>query len=93
MGVSPGPRAVDWTAVRAAADELPFRFAGVRAGGPLTDRSPMNGFVAEAAGDRQAAGRAIADAVATARVLGPGPAPAIALALACKQTQTNANPS
>ena len=70
MGVSPGPRAIDWAGMRAAADELPFRFAGVRAGGPLTDRSPMNGFVAEAAGDRQAAGRAIADAVATARVLG-----------------------
>ena len=70
LSASPGPRAVDWSALRAAASELPVRFAGVRAGAPLSDRSPMMGLTAESAGDREVARRAVGDAVQTARILG-----------------------
>lgn len=70
LGASPGPRAVAWPALRAAADELPVRFAGVRAGAPLSDRSPMNGLASESEGERGVARRAVADAVQTARILG-----------------------
>ena len=59
LSASPGPRAVDWSALRAAAAELPVRFAGVRAGAPLSDRSPMMGLTAESAGEREVARRAV----------------------------------
>ena len=70
LGVSPGPRAVDWTALRAAADELPVRFAAARAGGALSDWSPTSGFAADADGERALALRAVQDAVQIARAVG-----------------------
>ncbi|MGC6489385.1 MAG: hypothetical protein ACON4Z_17190 [Planctomycetota bacterium] len=70
LGISPGPRAVEWAAVRAAADDLPVTFAGVRAAGPLVERGPLRGFASDSEGERQVALRAIADAVQTARLLG-----------------------
>jgi len=70
LGVSPGPRAVDWSAVLAAAADLPVRFAAVRAAGPLIERSSLVGFPSDSEGERQVALRAIGDAVKTARLLG-----------------------
>lgn len=70
LAASPGPRAVDWSGLRSAADELPVSFPVVRAASPLTDRSPLNALCSQADGDRQVALRAVADAVQTARTLG-----------------------
>ena len=70
LSASPGPRAVDWSAVRAAADDLPIGFAGVRAAGPLSDSSPLNGFSSEVAGELGVARRAVSAAVTMARTLG-----------------------
>jgi sugar phosphate isomerase/epimerase len=70
LGVSPGPRAVDWSAVTAAAADLPVRFAAVRAAGPLLERASLSGFASDSDGERQVARRAIGDAVQTARLLG-----------------------
>ena len=70
LSASPGPRAVDWSAVRAAADDLPIGFAGVRAAGPLSDSSPLNSFSSEVAGELEVARRAVSAAVTMARTLG-----------------------
>jgi len=69
LAASPGPRAVDWAALRAAADELPVSFPVVRGSSPLAERSPMGGLCSHADGERQVALRAVADAVQTARKL------------------------
>lgn len=70
LGVAPGPRAVDWRGVRAAAAELPVAFCAVRAGDPLAERTALTRLCSQSHGDRQLAHRAVADAVATARGLG-----------------------
>ncbi|MCK5944424.1 MAG: hypothetical protein KAI24_20720 [Planctomycetes bacterium] len=70
LAASPGPRPVDWAALREAAEDLPVTFPVVRAGNPLTERSPLNGLCSQAHGERQVAHRAVADAVAVARTLG-----------------------
>ena len=70
LSASPGPRSVDWAAVRQAGDELPVAFAPVRAAGPLVERSSLSGFASDSDGERQVARRAVADAVKTARLLG-----------------------
>jgi sugar phosphate isomerase/epimerase len=69
LAVSPGPRATDWTALRAAAADLPVRVAAVRAGNPLAEHSPTAGLCAAKDGERRAVRGAIEQAVVTARVL------------------------
>lgn len=69
LAAAPAPRALDWAALRAAADDLPIEFAGVRAANPLAERSATAGLVSGKDGERQAARQVIAQAVATARQL------------------------
>jgi hypothetical protein len=69
LAASPGPRAVDWSALRAAADELPVSFPVVRGSSPLAYRSPMAGLCSHVDGERAVALRAVSDAVQTARLL------------------------
>jgi sugar phosphate isomerase/epimerase len=70
LGVAPAPRAIDWVALRAAADDLPIEFAAVRAANPLAERSATAGLCSGKDGERQAARQVIHQAVATARQLG-----------------------
>ena len=70
LGVSPGPRAVDWAAVRAAAADLPVRFGAVHVSNPLADRSATAPLASSKDGERVAALRAVRQAVAIARVVG-----------------------
>jgi hypothetical protein len=84
LAVSPGPRTVDWTALAAAAADLPFRFGAVRVGNPLQERSATAALAAAKDGERQSAVRAVHQAVAIARqvrcpivVLDPGVVPVL----------------
>lgn len=67
---APGPRAIDWHAVRAAAADLPFGFAAVRASSAMAPVAATAGLVSGREGDQQAALSAIRFAVATARAIG-----------------------
>lgn len=67
---SPGPRAVDWPALAAAAGNLPVEIAAVRAGSALAVQSVTAGLASAKEGERALAVRAVEQAVATARVLG-----------------------
>jgi sugar phosphate isomerase/epimerase len=69
LGVSPGPRPVDWGAVHDAAFDLPVEFAAVRANNPLAEHSATDGLASTRDGERQTARLAIQQAVATARRL------------------------
>ena len=69
LAASPGPRAVDWSALAAAAADLPARIGAVRAVDPLVEPSPTVGFAAGRDGDRQAATRAVQHAVAIGRTV------------------------
>lgn len=70
LAVSPGPRSVDWGALRAAADGLPVAFAVARVGDPMAERSPTAGLASAKDGDRRVACAAIERMVALARLLG-----------------------
>ena len=70
LAAAPGPRPIDWLAVRRAAADLPIEFACVRASNPLGDRSAMAGLASEKEGERLAAVAVVRQAVATARQLG-----------------------
>lgn len=67
---APGPRAIDWSAVRVAAADLPVAFAGVRVASAVAAVSSTAGLVSAREGDQQAALAAVRLAVATARALG-----------------------
>lgn len=68
--LAPGPRALDAAQLAAAAADLPFRFAGVRANDPLRDVSATAGLPSSRDGERQLALRAVHDAVRTAVAVG-----------------------
>lgn len=70
LAVSPGPRAVDWAACRAAAADLPVRFAVVRANNPLAERSALSALCSHSDGERQVAHRAVSEAVKSALAVG-----------------------
>lgn len=70
LAVSPGPRPVDWAALRAAADTLPVEFAAVRVGNPMGERSATAGLASSKEGDRLAARAAIERTAGIARLLG-----------------------
>ena len=67
---APGPRPVDWAALRAAAADLPISFPAVRTGSVLVPRSATAGLASAHAGEQQQALRAVQQAVAVARTLG-----------------------
>lgn len=67
---APGPRAVEWPAMRQAATDLPFCFAGVRAGSVLSPRPPTAGLGSSRGGARQEALQAVTVAVGVARAIG-----------------------
>lgn len=67
---APGPRPVDWSALRAAAADLPFGFAAVRAASAMAETSATAGLLSGREGDQQAALSAIRLAVSTARAVG-----------------------
>ncbi len=70
LSASPGPRAVDWASVRAAAEGLPVRFAAVRASNPLAEPSVATNLASSKDSERQAALRAVQQAAGIARQLG-----------------------
>jgi sugar phosphate isomerase/epimerase len=70
LGVSPGPRSVDWSAVRAAAADLPVEVAAVRAGSALAVQSATFGLASQKDEERRQAVRVVHQSVATARLLG-----------------------
>src|SRR5690606_12890469 len=67
---APAPRALDWRALREQARDLPLRFAAVRAGSALAERSATAGLASAKDGERATAVAAVRQAVDTARVLG-----------------------
>lgn len=67
---APGPRAVDWAALRTAATDLPVTFAAVRVGSALASRTPTAGLASANEGERWEAARAVEQAVGVARTLG-----------------------
>lgn len=69
VAVSPGPRATDWAALRAAAVGLPVRVAAVRAGNPLAEPSATAALASAKAGERAAARAVVEQAVALGRLL------------------------
>lgn len=70
LAPAPGPRSLDWPALTAAAADLPFDFAPVRAGSVFAERSATAGLASQKEGERQAAAAAVQSAVATARAVG-----------------------
>jgi sugar phosphate isomerase/epimerase len=70
LAVSNAPRPLDWSALRAAAADLPVDFPAVRVGNPLADRSPTAGLAAAKDGERDAARSAVQQAVGLARLVG-----------------------
>lgn len=69
LGASPGPRAVDWDALSAAAADLPVEFAAVRAGSVFATRCATAGLASSKDGERQVAVQAVQNATAVARKL------------------------
>ncbi|MGB3966657.1 MAG: hypothetical protein WBO45_07990 [Planctomycetota bacterium] len=69
LSVAPGPRVVDWPALRGAAADLPFRFAAVRVSNPLAETSATAGLGSAKDSERRLAVHAIHQAVALARVV------------------------
>lgn len=69
LAASPGPRPVDWSALAAAAADLPARFGAVRAVDPLVGTSPTVGLGAQKDGERLAAAKAAQHAVAIGRIV------------------------
>lgn len=70
LAASAAPRPLDWTALRAAAADLPFEFPVVRVGNPLAERSATAGFAGTKDSERRAARQAVQQAVAVARLVG-----------------------
>ncbi len=70
IAASPGPRPIDWVAVRAAAVDLPSSFGAVRSGSAFAEVSPTRGLASAKEGERAMAWQAVAQAVAIARTLG-----------------------
>ena len=70
LAISAGPRAVDWSAVAAAAADLPVEFGAVRAGNPLAEHSATAALASAKEGERLAARKAVEQAVLTARTVG-----------------------
>jgi sugar phosphate isomerase/epimerase len=70
LAAAPGPRSLDWRSLAAAAGDLPFEFAAVRAGSGLQTESATRGMASAKDGERQLAREAVRAAVATARTLG-----------------------
>ncbi|MCA8953247.1 MAG: hypothetical protein KDE27_27290 [Planctomycetes bacterium] len=66
---APGPRPMDWPALRAAAGDMPCSFPAVRASSVLASASATAGLCA-GAGPRAAALAAVRHAVQTARAIG-----------------------
>lgn len=82
LAVAPGPRAVDWMALREAAADLPFDFGAVRVSDPAAEKSATWGLASAKEGERRAAVLAVEKAVVIARtvqcplvVLDPGVVP------------------
>jgi hypothetical protein len=68
---APSPRAVDWSALRRARGQLPFRFGGVRVSTVHNVESLAEaGLASRNQGDRNAAVAAVSQAVSLARRLG-----------------------
>ncbi|HEB52589.1 MAG TPA: hypothetical protein ENI87_04955 [bacterium] len=70
LAASPGPRPVAWSALRAAAADLPVAFPVVRGNNPVDERSSTAALCSHSEGERSVAHRAVADAVRVARELG-----------------------
>lgn len=70
LALSPGPRALDPRLLAEGAVDLPFAFAATRASNPLAEHAATAGLVSGRDGERQAAWRAVQDAVATAKLVG-----------------------
>lgn len=70
IAASPGPRPLDWSALREAATDLPLAFGVVRAGSVLAERSATAGMASAKDSERHAAAQVVQQAVVTARVLG-----------------------
>lgn len=69
LAASPGPRALDWAAIAAVAADLPIRFAAVRAGNPLAERSATQALASAKEGERLVARKAVQQAAALAAQL------------------------
>lgn len=69
LAVAPGPRAIDWTALRTEAGDLPFQFGAVRVSSPFAEKSATWGLASAKDGERQAAVAAIQHAATIARTL------------------------
>ncbi|MBM3974673.1 MAG: hypothetical protein FJ301_11295 [Planctomycetes bacterium] len=69
LAASPGPRAVDWSALAAAAADLPAQFGAVRAVDPLVGPAPAVGLGAAKDGERLAAAKAVQHAIAISRIV------------------------
>lgn len=67
---SPGPRVIDWDTAHEAAEDLPFRWAGVRACSPLTEANPLAVMASTKDAEQQQAMAVLADAVRRARQIG-----------------------
>lgn len=67
---SPGPRVVDWNAVRAAAGDLPLRWPAVRAASPLSDKNPLAPLASAKEAEQQQAIAVLAAAARQGRDLG-----------------------
>lgn len=67
LAAAPGPRAVDWGALRDASRDLPFAFGAVRVGNPLTEGSPTQSLASAKDGERAMAQKSIHQAAQVAR--------------------------
>ncbi|MCA8976847.1 MAG: hypothetical protein KDC98_19145 [Planctomycetes bacterium] len=67
---APGPRQVDWAALRQAANDLPVGFAAVRVGSALSPHATTSGLASGKGGEQQAAMLAVRQAVEVARTIG-----------------------
>lgn len=67
---APGPRVVDWPAVRAAAADLPLRWPGVRAASPLRDVNALAPMASARDAEQQQAVAVLIDAAKLAGNLG-----------------------
>jgi len=65
----PGPRAVDWPAVHAAAADLPIQFTAVRVNSVLSERSNTGALASANAAEQSGAERVIGEAVRLGRAL------------------------
>jgi hypothetical protein len=69
LAASPGPRAIDWSALATAAADLPFEFGVVRDANPHAEPGAAGGLGAAKDGERQIAVRGVHQAVGLARLL------------------------